>query len=504
MAGKVYLVGAGPGDPGLLTLRGQQCIKLADVVLHDRLVDELVLIEVQAETKLIDVGKAREDQPLSQEAINSMLVNLATTGKQVVRLKGGDPFIFGRGGEEILALKQAGIDFEVVPGVTSVVAAPAYAGIPLTHRGTSASIVVVSGSEDPSKENSQIDWKALASYNGTLVILMGWEPLPEIVKALLAYGRNPKTPTALIQWGTLANQRTVTSTLDNITNKSQEAGLGPPVVVVVGEVVSLMNSLSWFDNRPLRNKRILITRDRFQSRALAQILAQQGAHPIELPTIEVMPPENYNALDTVLDHINQYNWIIFTSVNGVQSFFERMQYQGRDARYLNANRFCAIGSTTETALAKFGIKADLVPSNFMSEQVVRAFEDYNLRENRILLPRAEIAGELLPDALRHMGATVDDVPVYRTQIPEESRVLVDQLVKPDLDATIFASSSSVTNLLSLLGEDPSRIESTCIVCIGPVTAQTAKEKGLKVDLVPEEHTIKGLVKTLESYFTLSC
>jgi len=501
MTGKVYLVGAGPGDPGLLTLRGQQCLQIADVVLHDRLVDQRILTEVQAKAELVDVGKARGKQHLSQESINTMLVDLASRGKQVVRLKGGDPFIFGRGGEEALALIQAGVNFEVVPGVTSAVAAPAYAGIPLTHRGISASVVVVSGSEDPNKEDGQIDWKALASHDGTLVILMGWQPLPEIVKVLLANGRNPKTPAALIEWGTLTHQRTVVGTLDNIASKGQEAGLGPPVIAVVGDVVSLRNSLSWFDSRPLHNKRILITRDRFQSRALSQILAQRGATPVELPTIEIAPAENLDTLDEALHHIHKYSWVIFTSVNGVQGFFNRLYYKGWDSRHLSSVKFCAIGSTTKSSLAEHGIKADFVPDNFTSEHVVRAFAGYNLHDEHILLPRSEIADAKLPDGLRSMGAHVDEAAVYRTTIPEESRRNVDHLIGPGIDATIFASSSSVINLMSLLGNDASRLSQSSIICIGPVTAQTARDRGLKVDVVPQEHTIQGIVEILEGHFT---
>ena len=430
-----------------------------------------------------------------------MLVNLASSGKRVVRLKGGDPFIFGRGGEEALALKYADIEFEVVPGVTSAIAAPAYAGIPLTHRGTSASVIVVSGSEDPSKEDGQIDWNTLASHQGTLVILMGWQTLPEIVEILLSNGRNPKTPTALIQWGTLSHQRSVVGTLDNITTKGQEAGLGAPVIIVVGEVVSLRDSLNWFDNRPLHNKRILITRDQIQSRALSQILSQRGAQPIELPTIEIAPPENYNALDVALQKINDYDWVIFTSVNGVKGFFERLYHQGWDSRHLGDIRFCAIGSTTKSSLSEHGIKADFIPNDFTSAHVVKAFAGYTMHGHRVLLPRSEIADARLPKGLRSMGALVDDIPVYRTLIPEESRGRIDHAIGSGVDVTIFASSSSVTNLMSLLGDDTSRISGSCIVCIGPVTAQTAEDKGLKVDIVPKEHTIQAMVEMLEFHFT---
>lgn len=501
MTGKVYLVGAGPGDPGLLTLRGQQCLQIADVVLHDRLVDPRILNEVKANTELVDVGKARGKNNFGQEDINTMLVNLASSGKQVVRLKGGDPFIFGRGGEEALALKHAGIEFEIVPGVTSAIAVPAYAGIPLTHRGTSASFIVVSGSEDPTKENGQIDWNTLASYHGTLVILMGWQTLPEIVEILLANGRRPNTPAALIEWGTLPHQRSVVGALDNIISKGQKAGLSAPIIAVVGEVVSLRDSLNWFDNRPLHNKRILITRDQIQSRTLSQILAQRGAQPIELPTIEIAPPENYNALDVALQEINDYDWVIFTSVNGVQGFFERLHHQGRDSRHLGNTKFCTIGTTTKSSLYEHGITADFVPSDFTSEHVVRAFADYSMHDQRILLPRSEIADDRLPNGLRSMGAHVDDIPVYRTLIPEESLGRVDQVIDSGIDVTIFASSSSVTNLMSLLGDDTSRISESCIVCIGPVTAQTARDKGLRVDIVPQEHTIQAMVEMLELHFT---
>lgn len=501
MAGKVYLVGAGPGDPGLLTLRGQQCLQLADIVLHDRLVDPRILTEVRAKAELVDVGKARGGQNLTQDEINTMMVNLASLGKQVVRLKGGDPFVFGRGGEEALVLKRAGLDVEIVPGVSSVAAAPAYAGIPLTHRGISASFVVVSGSEDPSKEDGQVDWKTLASYSGTLVILMGWQALPEIVEILLTNGRNPKTPAALIQWGTSPHQHSVIGTLDNIATKGREADLGPPVIAVIGEVVSLRDSLNWFDNRPLHNKRILITRDHMQSRLLSKFLAQRGAQPIELPTIEIAPPESYNALDVAVQQINEYDWIIFTSVNGVQGFFKHLYSQGWDSRHLSNIRFCTIGSATKSSLAEHGINADLVPNDFTSENVVRAFAGYNLNNLRILLPRSAMADSKLPDGLQSMGAQVDDVPVYRILIPMESQRKVDHVIEPGVDITIFASSSSVTNLITLLGNDTSRIASSYIVCIGPVTAQTAKDKGLRVDLIPKEHTIQAVVEMLEYRFT---
>ncbi len=501
MTGKVYLVGAGPGDPELLTLKGLRCLQEADAVVYDRLVDPRLLKHAPSGAELIDVGKARGERRLSQEGINALLVELGSQGKRVVRLKGGDPFVFGRGGEEALALAQAGIPFEVVPGVTSAIAVPAYAGIPLTHRQVASSFIVVTGSEDPSKEETSVDWEALASSRATLVVLMGWETLPGIVETLLAHGRSPATPAALIRWGTQPYQQTVTGTLEDIVQRGRDAGLTPPVLAVIGEVVSLRDSLRWFDNRPLFGKRVLVTRSRAQASVLSDLLAREGALPVELPTIEVLPPDSFTPLDEALARLSTYHWVVFTSVNGVDFFFHRLHHLGRDAKALATARLAAIGPATAKALEARGVRPDLVPSEYLSAKIVEAFQGVDLEGQRVLLPRADLAGRDLPQGLRERGALVDDIAVYRTLAPEESRqALLPLLEGPSLDIATFTSSSTVRNLVALLDGDLRLLQKACIACIGPVTAETAQELGLRVDVVAREHTIPGLVESLKEQF----
>ena len=502
MTGKIYLVGAGPGDPELLTLKGARCLQQADAVVYDRLVDRRILEHARQDAEIIDGGKDVNPRGVSQEEINALLVKLASQGKQVVRLKGGDPFVFGRGGEEAEALVEAGIPFEVVPGVTSAVAVPAYAGIPLTHRQVASSFTVVSGSEDPAKEESFVDWQALATGRGTLVVLMGWEALPRIVETLLAHGRPPDTPVALIRWGTEPHQQTVTGTLETILQQAREAEFAPPVVAVIGQVVSLRAALRWFDNQPLFGKRVLVTRSRAQASVLSQLLSREGAQPVELPTIEALPPESFTPLDDALQDLEGYNWVVFTSVNGVEFFFQRLHHLGKDARALASVQVAAIGSATSAALEAHGSRADLVPQVFTSAGVVEAFRGLDLEGQSVLLPRADIAVSALPQGLRERGAEVDDIPIYRTLTPEESlgsaRAL---LTERQVDIATFTSSSTVRNLVSLLDDDLTLLEEACIACIGPVTAETAKELGLHVDVVAQEHTIPGLVEALKGYFT---
>ena len=500
MVGKVYLVGAGPGDPELLTLKGLRCLQQADVVVYDRLVDQRILEHAPRQAEIIDVGKARGNRRMGQDLLNALLVELASQDKQVVRLKGGDPFVFGRGGEEAMALAEAGIPFEVVSGVTSAVAVPAYAGIPLTHRQMTSSFIVVSGSEDPGKEESLVDWESLASSKSTLVVLMGWEALPRIVETLLAHGRSPSTPVAVIRWGTEPHQQTVTGTLSDIVAKGQEADLSPPVVAVIGEVVSLRDNLRWFDNRPLFGKRVLVTRSRAQASVLSHLLAQQGAQPIELPTIEIGLQESFTLLDEALGKLSSYHWIVFTSVNGVEALFQRLHHLSKDTRTLASVQVCAIGSATAAALEAQGLRADLVPQEFTSTRVVDAFGRIDLSGKRMLLPRADMAGSALPQGLRDLGALVDDISVYRTLTPEESRGSAHTLLTEGVDIATFTSSSTVRNLLSLLDGETGLLDGACIACIGPVTAETAREMGLHVDVVAGEHTIPGLVEALSHHF----
>ncbi len=501
-AGTVYLVGAGPGDPGLITVRGLELVESADVVVFDRLVDRRLLERARPGAELVDVGKVPGQRRNRQEDINALLVARAREGKQVVRLKGGDPFVFGRGGEEAEALLAEGIPFEVVPGVTSAVAAPAYAGIPVTHRKLGSFFTVVTGSEAPDKDASAVPWDRLAQLGGTLVVLMGWEGLASIVDALLRHGRAPETPVALVRWGTEPYQRTVSGTLADIVEKAQQADLSPPVVAVVGEVASLRQKLRWFDNRPLFGKRVLVTRSRAQASALSGLLARRGALPLELPAIEVQPLQDCAGLDAALRGLGQggYQWVVFTSANAVQAVFQRLDALGLDARAFGAARVAAIGPATAASLRQRGIRADLTPEDFVSEAVAAALEARAVSGQRVLLPRADIAPEELARRLEALGALVHEVPAYRTVVPEESRGRAKEVCAQGIDIATFTSSSTVRNLADLLAGDLSPLSGATVACIGPVTAATARELGLKVDIVAREHTVPGLVEALESYF----
>ena len=500
--GTVSLVGAGPGDPGLITAKGLRRLREADVIVYDRLVDKRLLNEVKEGAELIYVGKEADAGAAQQKNIYPLLIDRAREGKQVVRLKGGDPFVFGRGGEEAQVLAMAGIPFEVVPGVTSAIAAPAYAGIPLTHREAASSFTVVSAMEDTSKEMSAIPWDVLAHTGGTLVVLMGWGALGKIVDTLLKEGMMASTPAALVQWGTEPYQQTVTGTLENIVQRGEEAKLGPPVVVVFGPVVRLREEIRWFDDRPLFGKRVLVTRSRPQASVLSRLLSEEGADPIEVPAIQIAPPEDFSELDSAIDSLNGYQWIVFTSVNGVDAFFRRLDTRGLDARALAGIKVCAIGSVTASALETSGIKADFVPPQFTSKDVVRGFAGFDLRGARVLLPQTDIAPQDVTKELMRLGALVDQRIAYRTLVPEESRQKAqDALRDGKIDVVTFTSSSTVKNLVNLLNGNKSLLEGPLIACIGPVTAQTAQDLGLKVEIVAPQHTIEGLVQALKNHLT---
>jgi uroporphyrinogen III methyltransferase/synthase len=500
--GKVYLVGAGPGDPGLITAKGLQYLRDAQVVVYDRLVGRRLLEEASEDAEMVNVGKARGDHQMRQEEINQLLVDKSLEGKRVVRLKGGDPFIFGRGGEEALTLAEAGVPFEIVPGITSAIAAPAYAGIPLTHRKVSSYVTIVSGSEDPTKVESSIDWERLASGVGTLAVLMGWETLPGIVDTLKKHGLDPTTPAALIQWGTEPYQRTVVGSLDDILERGRQASLTPPVVAVFGQVVKLRERIHWFDDKPLFGKRVLVPRTRAQAGALSQLLMENGAEPLEIPTIEVKPMEENSRLDSALAAMSGYDWVVFASVNGVREVFKRLEHLNLDARAFGGTRVCAIGSATAGALKERGILADLQPRESVSESIVTGLTEEGGVGKSILLLRAEAGRDVLSQGLSQGGAKVDDVAVYRTVIPEESRERVQSLVaEGKIDVVTFTSSSTVTNLLALLGGDAASLSGMTLACIGPITAETARDAGLTVDVVANKSTIPGLVDALVEYFS---
>lgn len=494
--GKVYLVGAGPGDPGLLTLKGKRCLEHADVIVYDYLANERLLGYAQSDAERIYVGGRLDEHRLDQEKINRLIIDRARKGLNVVRLKGGDPFIFGRGGEEAEALAEAGIPFEVVPGVTSATAVPAYAGIPLTHRDFASSVAFVTGR--PAREGSGIDWRGLAGM-GTVVFLMGVTRLPEIVTKLIEHGRAPETPVAVIRLGTWPLQETVTGTLHDIVDKAE--AIRPPGIIVVGEVVKLRSLLAWFEAQPLFGRRIVVTRAREQQSDFAELLEAYGAEVIECPTIAILPLEDWKAVDHCLDRIGSYHWVIFTSANGVRNFVARLRERGSDVRALHGIRVATIGPATAAALAEAGIRADVVPSEYRAEAILDAL-DGDLRGMRFLIPRAAEAREVLPSGLRDRGAHVDVVPVYRTvPVTDQAATVLDLLRAGQIDAVTFTSSSTVVGFAELFpGEDlPALLKGVTIACIGPITAETATRYGLVSDVIPPAFTIPALAEALAEH-----
>ena len=496
------MVGAGPGDPGLITQKGLRCLEKAQVVVYDRLLDPSLLQVAPPSVERVFVGKERGRQALSQEEINRVLIDRAGAGLEVVRLKGGDPFVFGRGGEEALALTEHGISFEVVPGVTSPVAAAAYAGIPLTHRGISSSFTVVSGSEDPSKPDSAISWEALARSGGTLVVLMGWAEMEGILERLRCGGLDPATPAALVQWGTWLQQKTITGCLENIVDRGRRAGLEPPVIAVFGKVVELRQQLRWFDRKPLWGKRVLITRSRSQASKLKSLMEGLGATAIELPTIQTVPLDDYAEIDAALDRLSEFSWVIFASANAVDSVFSRLgtKDRNRDARAFGSSRVGAIGPATAEALERRGIIADYLPATSTSEAVVDELSDRDWTDVPVLLPGADIGRDRLAQGLTRLGAKVERVSAYRTVPAPEVGSLAREALGQGIDIVTFTSSSTVRNLLEALKDDESGLKSSIIACIGPATAATAKELGLRVDLVAEKHNVQGLAESLVAHF----
>ncbi|MHB9096742.1 MAG: uroporphyrinogen-III C-methyltransferase [Syntrophales bacterium] len=498
--GRVTIIGAGPGDPGLITLRGAQCIREADVIVYDHLVGPEILRHAGENARLIYAGKQGGKHTISQGEINNILVAEAQKGAVVARLKGGDPFIFGRGGEEAEVLREAGIPFEVVPGVTSAVAAPAYAGIPLTHRSHTASVAFVTGHEDPAKGKSNLDWPVLAGI-GTLVVLMAIKNLATVAEKLISHGKDPATPAALIRWGTTPDQETLIGTLGDIARKAEKSGFAPPSILVVGGVVALRETLNWFETKPLFGRGIVITRPEAQAEGLAELLRAAGARVISFPVIRIAPPESWEELDTALGRLEAYQWLIFTSANGVAFFFRRLREIGRDIRDLKGIRIATIGPATASAVEARGIRVDLVPEEFISEGVVKAFAGEDLRGSRTLLPRAKEARDVIPEGLAKMGARCDCATTYRTiRSDRTASELEPFFADGKIDAISFTSPSTVNHFLGIMGPDfqfPPRVR---IACIGPVTAAAARAAGLPVDILQERYTIPGLVDGLAAYF----
>ncbi|MDH5525820.1 MAG: uroporphyrinogen-III C-methyltransferase [Nitrospirota bacterium] len=497
--GTVYLIGAGPGDPGLITVKGRECLHAAQVVVYDYLANPALLDTLDHEVERIYVGKRHGDHHMAQEQINALLVEKALHGKTVARLKGGDPFIFGRGGEEALALAEAGVPFEVVPGVTAATAVTAYAGIPLTHRGINATVTFVTGQEDPARPGTLIQWDELARTRGTLVFFMGVKRLRGICERLVAGGRADDTPAAAIRWGTHPAQRTITGNLATLADKVEAADLKPPALIVVGEVVDLHTRIGWFEHLPLFGRRVLVTRAAGQQGALARELARLGADVLAVPTIRIVEPEGYDALDTAIDHLSIYQWLVLTSANGVSAFFDRLAHHGRDARALAGIRVATVGAETAASLAAHGIVADLIPSDARAEGLAEMLLAEGIQGQKLLLAQAAKARRVLPETLAAAGVDVNTVAAYRTVPPEPEELDRERLTESPLDYAVFTSSSTVRNLHGLLGDDFKKILAPARICaIGPVTADTCRELGLTVHLMPESPAANALVAAIRA------
>ncbi len=501
--GKVYLVGAGPGDPELITARGLRRLREADLVLYDALVHPDQLAAAKPGAELVFVGKRAGRVCERQAQINARLIEAARSGKVVVRLKGGDPYLFGRGSEEAELLAHEGIPFEVVPGVPSPLAATVYAGLSLTHRNLASSVGYVTATESVEKDRTAHDWSKLATATQTLVIFMGMRKLESLMKLLIAHGRPADTPAAVVQWASLPQQRTVVGTVADIHERASKAGLGLPAITIIGEVVRLRESLRWFDSKPLFGKRVLITRAVQQAGSLAQLLRDEAAQPILAPTIRLEPPVDLGPLRDAVSHFDCYGWILFTSSNTVEAVFTEMHRAGLDARAICNAKVCAIGSKTREALTQYGVRADLVPEDARAEGIVEALRSELTEGIRILLPRAEVGREVLPGALRKRGAEVDVVPAYRTLPPEPREAeRIRALVDPkEIDAVLFTSSSTVQNLVDVLGDGATRqLANVDLFSIGPITTQTAETLGLEIRATSPEQTIESLVASLRAYY----
>ncbi len=516
--GIVYLVGAGPGDIGLLTVRGLRCLQKAEVVIYDFHLNAQILNYIRHDAEFIYAGKRGGHHTMTQEEINTAIVEKGGEGKIVCRLKGGDPFIFGRGGEEAQVLSRAGIPFEVVPGVSSSVAAPAYAGIPLTHRLYSSSFAVIPGYEDTTKEESSIDWAKLSTGVGTLVFLMAVKNIDTLTAKLIEHGRRPDTPVAVIRWGTRSDQQTLVSTLKDIAVAVRENEIKPPAVMVVGDVVNLRQELNWYEKKPMFGQRILVTREHMEG---FDILEDLGAEVVQFSTVEIVPPETWDEIDAALNRIQTYDWLIFTSANGVKYFFDRMIETECDIRELKGVRICAIGPKTALALRKFGLRVDLMPEEFRAEGLIDAF--FRLRTKipntsasqlpetdqqgkifkgmRFLLPRADKAREIFPEKVRELGGVIDLPVAYRAIKPAyHGKRLRRFLEEGRITVVTFTSAATFNNFREIMGDDADELlHHAAIAVIGPVTARAVEKAGLTVAIMPKEATIDAMISSIRDW-----
>ena len=511
--GKVYLIGAGPGDIGLFTLKGLRCLKKAEVVVYDFHLNAQILNYIDHDAEFIYAGKRGGHHAMTQDEINRALIDKAMEGKLVCRLKGGDPFIFGRGGEEAEELVNAGIEYELVPGVSSSIAAPAYAGIPLTHRKYSSSFAVITGNEDADKGESTINWPHLSGSFDTLVFLMGVKNLHHITSKLLEHGKPSDTPVALVRWGTRPDQKTVVGTLTDIADKASAADIRPPAVMIVGNVVKLRDTLKWYEKKPLFGHRILITRENTPD---YELLEDLGAEVFEFPTIKTVAAADYTALDSCIDAIGTYHWLIFTSAAGFSFFMKRLIKTDKDIRELKGLKICAIGPKTAEAIRAYGLKVDLVPGEFNAEGLIEAFikeardsvqdtryKTSNLEGLRILLPRAEKARDLFPERVRELNGEIACPAAYRTIKPEKHGKRLYRFLKSGrISIATFTSAATFTNFVDIMGEEgPDFLRGVTIAAIGPVTARAIEAAGLKVSIMPKEATIKAMVEEIIAWVT---
>ncbi|MBI1370457.1 MAG: uroporphyrinogen-III C-methyltransferase [Planctomycetes bacterium] len=501
--GIVYLVGAGPGDPGLLTVRAAELIRTADVIVFDALANPVLLAQARPDVEFIDAGKRAKSHKLTQDETNALLAAKALAGKTVVRLKGGDPYVFGRGSEEAMYLYERGVRVEMVPGITAAMAGPAYAGIPVTHRQVATTVTFITGHEDPTKPETQIDYDGLAKLaqtGGTLCFYMGMGRLGIIVDALTSRGVSPQTPAGVVQWGTHPHQRSLRTTLDQLAAEVEAAGLGAPAIIIIGPVVAVDpdGALRWFEQRPLFGKTVLITRTRHQASELRMKLEALGAGVLEAPTIEIVPPADWSPIDSVIRHLNDYDWLILTSVNGVAALRERLDHLTLDARHLAGVKIAVIGDATAAAMRAMGLRPDLVPTQFVAESLAAdLIAQGPVAGERILMLRADIARPVLAQKLADAGASVDDVSIYETKtsaaLPDE---VIEALREKKVDYVTFTSSSTASNFVELLGKDREILEFVKIASIGPITSQTARNLGLDVHIEATTYNIDGLIAAI--------
>jgi uroporphyrinogen III methyltransferase / synthase len=507
----VYLIGAGPGDPGLITVRGMQCLAAADVVLHDHLVNPRLLRHARPDAEKIDVGLAAP-QGLEQEAICILLAEKAREGRTVARLKWGDPFVFDSGGTEGLFLHEHGVRFEVVPGIPVCIAAPAYAGVPITYSGGGDTITLIRGYEDEGKAEHavDVDWKSLAHLDGTLVCYAGPQQLPHILRSLLSHGRPPAEPAAIVNHGTLPTQHTLTGTLAELAEAMQKEPPREAAVLIVGRVAALREHLRWYDERPLFGKRVLVTRPRGQAAELIDRLESMGAEVIEAPMLRIEPPEDWGPLDDACANVGRFSWIVFSSTNAVDAFFERLLRGAQDVRALGRVKLCCVGVTTAERLAERGLKADVVPGEYRGEALVDALADAGgLSGAHVLLPHADIAREVIAAELRRHGAEVTEVVAYRTVATDAEREgdpdIYRMLLERKLDVVTFTSPSAVRNLVRVLGAEPAAdlLRTTTVASIGPVTAEALSQCDIQTTVMPEKYTVPALVGAIVKYFEVT-